>query len=76
MGTTGTFTFALNNVRDLTNASVELGNNIVSEVADMGDIIGIGIAIAVSMGLIAMGILVVIGIPFLIIRKVKGYKKA
>jgi len=76
MGTTGSFDFNLDNVKDITNDSVLLGANITKEIRDMSDIIGIGIAIAVSLSLIAIGILVVIGIPFLIIRKVKAYKKA
>ncbi len=76
MGSSGSFDFNLTNVANLTNNSVRIGEEVIEELAGMGDIIGIGIAISVSMGLIAMGILVVIGIPFLIIKKVKGYKGA
>ena len=74
MGTIGSFDFNLETVADITNNSTLIGVEITRELAAQGDIMGIGIAIAISLGLIATGIAAVFGIIFLIFNFAKKLK--
>ena len=74
MGTVGSFDFNLDNVKDITNNSTLIGAEITRELAAQGDIMGIGIAIAISLGLIATGIAAVFGVVFLIFNFARKLK--
>lgn len=76
MGTTGSVTIDLNNIRDTTNAGLQLGERVVEGVADQGSLIGLAIGLSIAIGLIVLLIVLVIGIPSKLIRQVKGIKKA
>ncbi len=74
MATTGSFDLNLDNLKDITNNSVGIGEAVTEEVADQGDLIGLAIAISIALTLI-FGV-VFLAIAFLpkLLGKVKGLK--
>lgn len=76
MGTTGTFTLALNNLRDVTNFSIQTAEEVIEEVANNGDLIGLGIAVALALTLIFGVVFLVIGFIPKMLKAIKGFKRA
>jgi len=75
MATVGTFDLNLDNIKDITNESQHVAEKVTEEVADMSDIIGIGIALFIAIGLITVALVALIALPLVLIKKLKGYKK-
>ena len=75
MGTTGTFNFDLNNIRDVTNYSIQTAERVTEELANQGDLIGLGIAISIALALIFGAIFLVLNFIPQLISKVKGIRR-
>jgi len=75
MGTTGSFDFNVARTANITNNAQYIAEGVTEEVADMGDIIGIGIALFIAIGLITVALVALIALPLVLIKKLKGYKK-
>ena len=75
MPTTGSVDVDLNNIGAIVNNSTLTGELIIEGVADQGDIIGLGIGLAIAFGFIAGAILAVFGIVFVIFNFAKKLKK-
>jgi len=71
MGTTGTFTLNLDTLGNTTNHSIQTAELVMAEIAEQGDLIGLGIAIAVSLGLIFGAVFLVINFIPALVNKVK-----
>jgi uncharacterized membrane protein YphA (DoxX/SURF4 family) len=74
MGTVGAFNLDLNNIGELTNYSIQTSENVIQEVANQGDLIGLAIAIAIALGLIFGAVFLVVGLIPRLIKTVKGIK--
>ena len=68
-------TIDLDNIGEIVNNSTRIGAEIVGGIADQGDIIGLGIGLAIAFGFIASAILAVFGIVFVIFNFAKKLKK-
>ena len=75
MPTTGSVTVNLDTIGEIVNNSTNTGELIIEGVADQGDIIGLGIGLAIAFGFIASAILAVFGIVFVIFNFAKRLKK-
>ena len=75
MATIGEVTVDLNTIGDIVNNSTLTGELIIEGVADQGDLIGLGIGLAIAFGFIAAAILAVFGIVFVIFNFTKRLKK-
>ena len=75
MPTTGSVDVDLDNIGDIVNNSTLTGELIIEGLADQGDIIGLGIGLAIAFGFIASAILAVFGIVFVIFNFAKKLKK-
>ena len=76
MATVGSVDVNLGNIGDIVNNTTETGAAITGGVADQGDLIGLGIGIAVAFGAIAVGLGAIIGIIFLIFTMIRGIRKS
>jgi len=74
MGTVGAFNLDLNNIGELTNYSIQTSENVIGEVANQGDLIGLAIAIAIALSLIFGAVFLVVGLIPRLIKTVKGIK--
>ena len=75
MPTVGSVDVDLDNIGDIVNNSTLTGELIIEGLADQGDIIGLGIGLAIAFGFIASAILAVFGIVFVIFNFAKKLKK-
>ena len=71
MGATGAFTLNLDTLGNTTNHSIQTAELVMAEIASQGDLIGLGIAIAVSLGLIFGAVFLVINFIPALVSKVK-----
>ena len=75
MPTTGSVDVNLSTIGNIVNNSTSVGAQITGGIADQGDIIGLGIGLAIAFGFIAAAILAVFGIVFVIFNVAKKLKK-
>ena len=75
LATTGSVDVNLDNIKDIINESTNLGALTIGGVADQGDLIGLGIGIALALTLLFGAIFVAIGVVPRLIKSVKGFKK-
>jgi len=75
MGTTGAFTLDLNNLRDITNNSIQVAERITLEISEQGGLIGLGIAISIALALIFGVVFLALNFIPQLIGKVKGIRK-
>ena len=75
MPTTGSVDVNLDTIGNIVNNSTSVGAEITGGIADQGDIIGLGIGLAIAFGFIASAILAVFGIVFVIFNFAKRLKK-
>ena len=76
MGTTGSVSVELNNIRDSINNSTQLSESVIRGVQDQGDLIGLAIGLFIAVGLLVVLIMYVLGVPTKLIAKVKGLRHA
>ncbi len=74
MPTTGSYDLDLNNIGDATNNSIGVVEKVTEELANRGDLIGLGIAISVSLVLIFGAVMVAISLVPRLIKGVKNIK--
>ena len=75
MPTSGSVDVNLDIIGNIVNNSTSVGAEVTGGVADQGDIIGLGIGLALAFGFIAGAILAVFGIIFVIFNFTKKLKK-
>lgn len=75
MPTVGSVDVNLDTIGNIVNNSTSVGAEITGGIADQGDIIGLGIGLAIAFGFIAGAILAVFGIVFVIFNFAKRLKK-
>ena len=75
MATSGDVNIDLDNIRDIINESTNLGALTIGGVADQGDLIGLGIGVAIALTLLFGAVFVAIGVIPRLIKTVKGFKK-
>jgi len=75
MGTVGTVSIDLNNIRDIINNSTLTASGTVGGVADQADLIGLAVGIAVAVTLLIGAIAGVFGFLWVIFSMVNRLKK-
>lgn len=76
MATTGSFDLNLTKLGNTVNNSLGVVESVTEELAARGDLIGLGIAVAISLTLIFGAIFVAINFIPVLIGKIKGIRRA